>query len=266
MRFSIRGLVVAFLSLAQCICACLVSAADEPGRPPNFVIFYCDDLGYSDVGCFGAQGWKTPNIDRLAAEGMRLTSFYVSQPVCGASRASLMTGCYANRVGISGAPGPGSTTGISDGEMTLAELVKQKGYATAMVGKWHLGHQPRFLPVRYGFDQYYGLPYSNDMWPRHPGWGGKRPGFPPLPMIEGEKTVIAEMTPEDQARMTTDYTQRAVKFIDEKHQRPFLLYLAHNMPHVPLFVSDKHKGKSQQGLFGDVIERSIGAWGRFWMP
>jgi len=229
-------------------------AAEGPTDPSNFVIIFCDDLGYSDVGCFGADGWKTPNIDRLAAEGMRLTSFYVSQPVCGASRASLMTGCYANRIGISGAPGPGSTTGISDGEMTLAELVKQKGYATAMFGKWHLGHQPKFLPVRHGFDQYYGLPYSNDMWPHHPGWGGKKPGFPPLPMIDGEKTVIAAMTGEDQARMTTQYTERAVKFIDENHDRPFLLYVAHNMPHVPLFVSEKHKGKSQQGLYGDVIE------------
>lgn len=250
-----RQLVITLILLfSPCLCASVVRAAEQSPDPPNFVIIFCDDLGYSDVGCFGAQGWKTPNIDRLAAEGMRLTSFYVSQPVCGASRASLLTGCYANRIGISGAPGPGSTTGIGDGEMTLAELVRQKGYATAMLGKWHLGHQPRFLPVRHGFDHYYGLPYSNDMWPLHPGWEGKGGGYPPLPMIEGEKTVIAEMTPEDQARMTTDYTRRAVKFIDENHQRPFLLYVAHNMPHVPLYVSQQHKGKSQQGLFGDVIE------------
>ncbi|MCE9548482.1 MAG: sulfatase [Planctomycetia bacterium] len=236
------------------------AAAAESGRSPNIVLIFVDDMGYADLGCFGAKAIKTPNLDRLAAEGMRLTSFYVSQPVCGASRASLMTGCYANRVGIAGAPGPGSTTGISDQETTLAQLVKQQGYATAMFGKWHLGHQQQFLPTHHGFDVYYGLPYSNDMWQKHPGWGKPAKGapqkspFPELPMIEGDKVAIPAMTDADQSQMTTQYTERAVKFIDEHHNGPFLLYVAHNMPHVPLHVSDKFRGKSAQGLYGDVIE------------
>lgn len=253
-----------FVIVLVCVVTCWLNAplasAGDAMRPPNVVIIYCDDLGYSDLGCFGAKGWQTPNLDRLAEDGMRLTNFYVSQPVCGASRASLMTGCYANRIGISGAPGPNSTTGISDSEMTLAELVKQRGYATAMFGKWHLGHQPKFLPTHHGFDEYFGLPYSNDMWPKHPGWGkpakgaAQKPFYPPLPMIDGDKPAIESMTEADQAQMTTWYTERAVKFIDKNKDRPFLLYVAHNMPHVPLFVSDKHKGKSAQGLYGDVIQ------------
>ncbi|MCE9552383.1 MAG: sulfatase [Planctomycetes bacterium] len=254
-----RVFAIAFLLLSPpWLVASVAGDADKTSRPPNIVIIFCDDLGYSDIGCFGAKGWKTPNIDRLAAEGMRLTSFYVSQPVCGASRTSLLTGCYANRVGITGAPFPNSTTGINDSEMTLAELVKPKGYATGMQGKWHLGHHPKFLPTHHGFDEYFGLPYSNDMWPHSYGWGkqpkGTKPHHPPLPMIEGDKPAIADVTPEDQAQLTTWYTERAVKFIDKNKDRPFLLYVAHSMPHIPLYVSDKHKGKSQQGLYGDVIE------------
>ena len=137
-------------------------------RPPNVVLIFADDLGYGDLGCYGATGWATPHLDRMAKEGVRFTDFHTAQPVCSASRAALLTGCYANRIGIHGALGPQARHGIADGELTLAELCKQKGYATGMVGKWHLGHHPRFLPTRHGFDSYLGLPYSNDMWPHHP--------------------------------------------------------------------------------------------------
>jgi arylsulfatase A-like enzyme len=222
------------------------SSADERNTP-NVVVVFTDDQGYQDVGCFGSPKIKTPNLDRMAAEGMRFTDFYVAQAVCSASRAALMTGCYSNRVGILGALGPGSKQGISDKEMTIAQLVKKRDYATAIFGKWHLGDRPQFLPTRHGFDEYFGLPYSNDMWPHHP-TNGK--AYPPLPLIEGEKTIA---TNPDQTQLTTWYTERAVKFIEKNRQRPFFLYVAHNMPHVPLFVSDKFKGKSERGLYGDVI-------------
>jgi arylsulfatase A-like enzyme len=218
------------------------------GRPPNFVIIFTDDQGYQDLGCFGSPDIETPNIDLMASGGMKFTDFYVAQPVCSASRTALLTGCYPNRVGIQGALGPGAKHGISDGEMTLGQVVKQRGYATAAFGKWHLGHHPQFLPLRHGFDEYFGLPYSNDMWPHHP-----TAKFPPLPLIEGEKVVKPEVQPEDQSQLTTWYAQRAVRFIEANHERPFLLYVAHSMPHVPLFVSDKFAGKSKAGLYGDVI-------------
>jgi arylsulfatase A-like enzyme len=213
--------------------------------PPNFVIVFTDDQVYGDVGCFGAKGFETPNLDRMAREGMRLTNFYAAQAVCSASRTALLTGCYPNRVGILGALGPASRHGISDRERTLAQVLKPRGYATAIYGKWHLGHHPPFLPTRHGFDDYFGLPYSNDMWPKHP-----TAKFPPLPLIEGEKTVA---TNPDQTQLTTWYTERAVKFIEKNRDRPFFLYVAHNMPHVPLHVSDKFRGKSRRGLYGDVI-------------
>jgi arylsulfatase len=221
-------------------------------RLPNLVIVFTDDQGYADVGCYGAQGFVTPNLDRMAVEGRRFTNFHVPQPVCSASRAGLLTGCYPNRIGIHGALSPSVRHGLSDQEVTLAQLVKQKGYATGMVGKWHLGHHPQFLPTHHGFDEYLGLPYSNDMWPNHP---EAKPGvYPPLPLIEGDKVVKDGLTHEDQSQLTTWYTERAVKFIDRNKDRPFFLYVAHSMPHVPLHVSDKFKGKSAQGLYGDVIE------------
>lgn len=215
-------------------------------RPPNVVIIYADDMGYGDLGCYGNKDIRTPNIDRLAADGVRFTDFYVAQAVCSASRAALLTGCYPNRVGIFGALNPSSRNGIHDRETTLAALLKTRGYATAIYGKWHLGHHPQFLPTRHGFDDYFGLPYSNDMWPGHP-----TAKFPDLPLIEGEKTV---QTNPDQSQLTTWYTERAVKFIEANKEKPFFLYVPHAMPHVPLFVSDKHKGKSKAGLYGDVIE------------
>lgn len=219
---------------------------------PNFVIIFTDDQGYGDVGVFGAKGFTTPNLDKMAKEGRIFTNFHSVQPVCSASRTALLTGCYSNRIGIHGALGPNAIHGIADSEMTLAQLVKQKGYATGMAGKWHLGHRTPFLPTHHGFDEYFGLPYSNDMWPLHP--EANPSTYPPLPLIEGDKTVKSGLGHDDQEQLTTQYTERAVRFIDRNKDRPFLFYLAHNMPHVPLHVSSKFKGKSKQGLYGDVIE------------
>ncbi len=235
-RWLLPLLLVAFASVLH--------AAEA--RVPNIVIIFTDDQGYGDVGCYGAKGYTTPNLDRLAREGVRFTDFYVAQGVCSSSRTALLTGCYPNRVGIVGALGPAARIGISDNEMTMAQMLKAKGYATGMVGKWHLGHHERFLPTRHGFDEYFGLPYSNDMWPKHP-----TAKFPDLPLIEGTK--VLEYNP-DQSKLTTWYTERAVKFIERNKTRPFFLYVAHSMPHVPLFVSAREKGKSKRGLYGDVIQ------------
>jgi len=227
-----------------------INPSDTGITTPNVVIIFVDDMGYADIGPFGQQAFTTPHLDRMAEEGVRFTDFYVSQPVCSASRASLLTGNYANRIGIHGALGPASRHGIHNDEVTLAELFKSKGYATAIYGKWHLGHHPRFLPTRHGFDDYYGIPYSNDMWPYHP----ENPeAWVDLPTFEGEN-VVGYNT--DQTRFTTDFTTRAVAFIDEKASRnqPFFVYLAHPMPHVPLFVSDERAGNSGAGLYGDVIK------------
>ncbi len=165
-------------------------------RPPNFVLIYCDDLGYADIDSFGTHEWQTPHLNQMAKEGMRLTDFHTAAAVCSASRAALMTGCYPQRVGILGALGPNAKTGIHESEVLLPEILKDKGYATAIFGKWHLGDAPQFLPTRNGFDQYFGLPYSNDMWPKHP----TNTKFPPLPLIEQEKTIA---TMPDQTQLTT---------------------------------------------------------------
>lgn len=220
-------------------------------RLPNVVVIFADDLGYADVGVFGAKGYRTPHLDSLAREGVKFTSFHVAQAVCSASRAALLTGCYPNRIGIHGALSPGATHGIADAETTLAEVLKARGYATGMAGKWHLGHHPQFLPTRHGFDEYYGLPYSNDMWPHHP--EAKAGTYPPLPLFENETVIDADVSPEDQRSLTTAYTERAVNFIARNKAKPFFFYLAHAMPHVPLYVSDKFQGKSGGGLYGDVI-------------
>ncbi len=238
-------------SLALCF-SLLVSFcfATRAADLPNFVIINIDDLGYGDIGPFGAKGYATPNLDRMAAEGRKFTRFYVSSPVCSASRSALMSGCYNSRVGIQGALGPSSPLGLNPDEMTIAEVLKQKGYATCAVGKWHLGRPTEFLPTHQGFDEYLGLPYSNDMWPFHPENAGK---FPKLPLIEGDQVIDDDVTPEDQTQLTTRYTERSVDFIKRNAKRPFFLYLAHSMVHVPLFVSDKFKGKTGS-LFGDVME------------
>lgn len=223
----------------------------------NIILINLDDVGYGDFSFNGAYGYTTPHIDRMASEGMRFTHFLAAQPISGASRAGLLTGCYPNRIGFAGAPGPGSDYGVHPEEMTMGELLKQKGYATAIYGKWHLGDAPEFMPLQNGFDEYYGLPYSNDMWPFHP-QQGEVFNFPDLPTYDGNK-IIGYNT--DQTKFTTDYTTRTVDFIKKNSKKPFFIYLAHSMPHVPLAVSDKFKGKSEQGLFGDVmmeIDWSVG--------
>jgi arylsulfatase A-like enzyme len=235
------------LSCITFLCAFnAITAGPDDAAAPNVVIIFADDMGYADIGCYGSRT-KTPNLDRLAREGVRFTDFYVGQAVCSASRAALLTGCYPNRVGIFGALGPSSRVGIHSNEVTIAELLKTREYATAIFGKWHLGDSPPFLPTRHGFDEYFGLPYSNDMWPFHP---VNPTNYPPLPLIEGERTI--QLMP-DQTQLTTWYTERAVKFIEKNKARPFFLYVAHNMPHVPLFVSGKHKNKSGRGLYADVV-------------
>jgi arylsulfatase A-like enzyme/acetyl esterase/lipase len=229
--------------------------AADAGRPPNVVIVFADDMGYGDLGCYGGRAAATPAIDSLARAGIRFTDFHVAQAVCSASRAALLTGCYPNRIGISGALGPAARHGIAAEETTLAELLRARGYRTAAVGKWHLGHHPPFLPTRHGFDEYFGLPYSNDMWPHHP---EAKPGtFPPLPLFDGEELVDADVSPDDQATLTARYADRAVDFIERAgtaaDDRPFFLYLAHSMPHVPLFAGEAFRGSSPGGLYGDVL-------------
>lgn len=226
----------------------------------NIILVNLDDVGFGDFSCNGAYGYKTPQIDLLAAQGVRFTHFLAAQPISGASRAGLLTGCYPNRIGFSGAPGPDSNYGIHTDEMTLGEVLKQKGYSTAIFGKWHLGSQHAFLPLQNGFDEYYGLPYSNDMWPFHP-QQGEIFNFPDLPTYDGNE-VVGYNT--DQSCFTTDYTTRSIQFIRKNKNKPFFLYLAHSMPHVPLAVSDKFKGKSDQGLFGDVMMEIDWSIGEVW--
>jgi arylsulfatase A-like enzyme len=229
------------------------SFAAEPPAKPNFVFVYLDDAGYGDFGCYGNTVIRTPNIDRMAAEGTRFTDFYVAQAVCSASRTALLTGCYPNRLGILGALNPQSKIGISYHEKTIGDILKARAYATAIYGKWHLGHHPQFLPTRHGFDDYFGLPYSNDMVPR------PNNKYPPVPVFAGDK--IVETNP-DMNRITGRYTEHAAKFIRDHKDGPFFLYVPHTMPHVPLGAGDDFRGKSKAGLYGDVIEEIDGCVGR----
>ena len=227
-------------------------------KSPNVVVIFMDDMAYADIGPFGAKAYPTPHLDRMAKEGRKFTDFYVTQAVCSASRAGLLTGCYNVRVGIFGALGPKSNNGLHANEVTLAELCKQKGYATAIYGKWHLGHHKQFLPMQHGFDDYFGLPYSNDMWPYHPGvlhlpMKERLKRWPHLPLIDKNEIINTQVSGKDQELLTTQYTERAVEFIEKNRDNPFFLYVPHSMVHVPLFVSDKFKGKSGAGLFGDVM-------------
>ena len=230
------------------------------GNKPNIIIINMDDMGYGDTEPYGATGYTTPNFNRLAREGMRFTHFYAAQAVCSPSRAALLTGCYPNRIGMSGgALMPWSTKAINTAEETIATLLKKEGYATAMLGKWHLGSKPPFLPLHFGFDSFYGIPYSHDMWPVD--YEGKpitdtanwRMKFPPLPVLEGDKQVSVITMLAEQSMLTTALTEKAEQFIAKNKNHPFFLYLAHPMPHVPLAVSDKFGGKTTAGLFGDVI-------------
>jgi arylsulfatase len=251
------GWGTATLPLATLIQTCKKETVVEK-RLPNIVLIFIDDMGYADVGCYGAEGYETPNIDRMAEQGMRFMSFYVAQAVCSASRAALLTGCYPNRIGIFGAYNDQAKVGINPGEETIAEVLKKKGYATACFGKWHLGHHHKFLPLQNGFDEYLGLPYSNDMWPvEYDGTalpeGHSKLRYPALPLIEGNEKVAEIRSLEDQDTLTTRYTERAVRFIEKNKDKPFFLYVPHTMVHTPLGVSDKFKGKSEQGKYGDVM-------------
>lgn len=240
---------------------------NQKADKPNVVIVFIDDEGYGDVGSYGATGFETPNLDKLAANGMRFTSYYAAQPVCSASRAGLLTGCYPNRIGFSGALFPWDVKGINSSEYTIAEMFKDQGYTTACFGKWHLGWQTEFLPLQHGFDEYVGVPYSNDMWPnsnitgeRLPEAGG-RSRYPELPLIIGNEVAERITSLAGQDKLTTLYTEKAVDFINRNAKDPFFLYVPHTMAHIPLGVSDKFRGKSEQGLYGDVmmeIDWSVG--------
>ncbi len=225
-----------------------VAAADTP----NFVIIFVDDMGYGDIGPFGSTKNRTPHLDRMAEEGMKLTSLYAA-PLCSPSRAALMTGSYAKRVGLSfgswaGVLFPGDEQGISADEVTIAEVLKTRDYATACIGKWHLGDQPEFLPTRHGFDYFYGLPYSNDMIPDGIQTIRK---YPPLALLRNEEVLGEE---KDQATLTSRYVGETVKFIREHRGGPFFVYLAHTMVHVPLYASEGFRGKSANGILGDAVE------------
>jgi arylsulfatase len=233
----------------------------KPQEPklPNIVLIFIDDMGYADVSCFGASDYQTPNIDRLATEGARFTNFYASQAVCSASRSSLLTGCYAERVGIQGALNSYSNIGINPDETLIPEMLKEKGYATVIFGKWHLGHHKQFLPLQHGFDEYVGLPYSNDMWPVGydgvplNGTGKRKSNYPPLTLFDGNEVIDTIANLNDQGQLTSIYTNKAVQFIINHKDQPFFLYMPHSMVHVPIAVSDKFKGKSKKGLFADVM-------------
>jgi arylsulfatase A-like enzyme len=238
-------------------------AAAEPAaqeKLPNVVIIFIDDMGYADIGPFGAKAYKTPHLDRMATEGRVFTDFHAATAVCSASRVALMTGCYPERVSILGALGPWARHGINAQETTLAELCRERGYDTAVFGKWHLGQHKKFLPLQHGFDEYFGLPYSNDMSPLQaemikssPNPFARKNQAPPLPLFEGNKVINPAVNPEELAQLTTQYTEHAVDFINRNKSRPFLLYVPHTMVHVPLAVSSKFAGKSGAGLFGDTV-------------
>ncbi|WP_194775350.1 sulfatase family protein [Pararhodonellum marinum] len=204
---------------------------------PNIVFIFADDLGYGDLSCYGATDIATPHIDRLAAEGIKFTSFMSASPVCSPSRAGLLTGRMPQRMGINGVFFPDSFTGMDPDEITFAEILKDKGYRTGIVGKWHLGHMERFLPLNQGFDEYFGIPYSNDM--------------ASVVYLRGNEVASFEV---DQQYITKNYTEEALKFIDGAKGQPFLLYIPHSMPHVPIYASPGFLGTSQRGLYGDVIQ------------
>lgn len=235
--------------------ATLAQQNTSSSKSPNIILIFADDLGYGDLGTYGAKDWTTPHLDQMAKDGTSFSQFYVPHAVCSASRAALLTGTYANRLEIFGALDHTARHGLNPEETTIAEMLKDNGYQTGMVGKWHLGHLPDFLPTEQGFDSFFGLPYSNDMWPHHP---ETKNYYPPLPLLENKKTIE---NLDDQSQLTTRYTEKALEFIQENKEKPFFLYLAHSMPHVPLFVSQKFEGKSAQGMYGDVmmeIDWSVG--------
>lgn len=225
----------------------LILVATATARKPNIILIYMDDMGYGDVGCFGSTKNRTPVIDHLAENGMRFTDFYVTSGVCTPSRSSLLTGCYPRRLNMHVDQNnkwvlfPNARKGLNPDETTVAEILKEQGYATTCIGKWHLGDQPEFLPTKHGFDSYFGIPYSNDM-------GRKNI---PLPLLRDEKVIEA---PVAQSPVTNRYTEEAISFIKTNRDKPFFLYLPHTSVHLPLFPNEKFRGKSKNGKYGDWIE------------
>lgn len=256
-------LSVAFLLML--LCACSTKPAQLEQKSPNFIIIFTDDQGFGDLSCYGHPTIRTPHLDQMAEEGQKWTQFYVAAPLCTPSRAALLTGRYPIRNGMTSAEMgvffPNSTGGLPPGEITIAEVLKQKQYATAAIGKWHLGHLPSFLPTQQGFDYYYGIPYSNDMnvigdWGEYldhvddPGFVADLETYN-VPLMENE-TIIER--PANQHTITRRYTEKAIAFVEANRNQPFFIYLAHSMPHIPLFAHSEFKGESKAGLYGDVIE------------
>jgi arylsulfatase A len=242
-------------TLAHVVGAGCATRAAEQARPPNIVLILIDDMGYGDIGPFGSTKNRTPALDRMAREGMKLTSFYAA-PVCSASRAQLLTGSYAPRVSMPGVLPPNSPVGLNPSEHTVASLLKARGYATMCIGKWHLGDQPDFFPTRYGFDHYFGLPYSNDML-RPASATGQRV----VPLMRDDR-VLELMTDAAQDRLVRLYTEEAVKFIRENKSQPFFLYLPHSAVHVPIHPGPEFRGKSPHGLYADWVEEMDWSTGR----
>ena len=226
----------------------IIFSCNENNNSPNIVFILTDDLGYGDLSSYGSKTIESINIDKIAREGVKLTSYYAAQPVCSASRAAILTGIYPNRIGIHNAFGPNSNSGINQDEYTLAEMLKENGYATGIFGKWHLGSKKEFFPTNHGFDQFYGILYSNDMWRWHPEYPE---GFPEDLLLYENETPIKEIT--DQSNLTKDITSESIRFIEENKNSPFFLYIAHPQPHVPLFVSKDFEDITKNGLYADVI-------------
>ena len=246
-----------FLNFFLCSVIFLFITCENRDKTPNIIIIFTDDQGYGDLGCYGAEGFETPNIDSMANEGMLFTDFYVSQAVCSASRASLMTGSYAERVGIQGALSPWAVNGLDPETETVAKLLKRHGYTNAIFGKWHLGHRIEYLPLQNSFDEYSGLICSNDMWPvdydGNPLNEDKRSYYPPMSFWKGNEPTSNIETLNDQAQITRQITELSVDFIERNKNNPFFLYVPHPMPHQPIAASDEFLGKSELGLYGDVI-------------
>ena len=216
--------------------------------PPNIVFILTDDLAYADLSSYGSEFIDTPNLDKMADDGLKMTSYYAPQAVCSASRAAILTGCYPNRLGISGAFGPKSKRGINPDELLLSEMLQSNNYKTGIFGKWHLGDAEKFMPTNHGFDEFYGILFSNDMWPFHP----ERPQDYPndLMLYRNDKPVQALI---DQSDLTKNITDESIRFIEENKNNQFFLYIAHPQPHVPLFASKEFQGSTGEGLFADVI-------------
>jgi arylsulfatase A len=257
-------------SLACLIILVLAPIVAVSGDKPNFIVINIDDMGYADIGPFGSKLNRTPNIDRMAKEGRRFTSFYAA-PVCSPSRAALMTGCYPKRsLPIPHVLFPGNDVGLSPQEVTVAEVLKGAGYKTGIIGKWHLGDQAEFLPLKQGFDYYFGLPYSNDMGPASDGVKSdlgkplpieKGKGQPPLPLIRNN-TVLKRVLPDDQQSLVELYTDEALRFIEKHKAEPFFLYLPHNAVHFPIYPGKKWAGKSPNGIYSDWVEEVDWSVGR----